>query len=41
MIRILIQLGLRSEELFVLRRDDVLGELLRIDEALVKEVGRR
>jgi integrase len=35
-IRILIQLGLRSEELFALRRDDVLGELLRIDEALVE-----
>ena len=34
-IRILIQLGLRSEELFALRRDDVLGDLLRIDEALV------
>lgn len=34
-IRILIQLGLRSEELFALRRDDVIGEVLRIDEALV------
>jgi integrase len=34
-IRILIQLGLRSEELFALRRDDVLGDVLRIDEALV------
>ncbi len=33
--RILIQLGLRSEELFALRRDDVLGDVLRIDEALV------
>ncbi len=36
MIRILIQLGLRSEELFALRRDDVLGDYLRIDEALVE-----
>jgi integrase len=35
-IRILIQLGLRSEELFALRRDDVLGDMLRIDEALVE-----
>ena len=34
-IRILIQLGLRSEELFALRRDDVMGDMLRIDEALV------
>ncbi len=34
-IRILIQLGLRSEELFALRRDDVLDDMLRIDEALV------
>ena len=33
--RILIQLGLRSEELFALRRDDVLGDALRIDEAIV------
>ena len=33
--RILIQLGLRSEELFALRRDDVIGETLRIDEAIV------
>ena len=33
--RILIQLGLRSEELFALRRDDVLGDVLRVDEALV------
>jgi integrase len=32
----LIQLGLRSEELFALRRDDVLGDMLRIDEALVE-----
>ena len=37
-IRILIQLGLRSEELFALRRDDVLGDALRIDEALVEGV---
>ena len=35
-IRILIQLGLRSEEIFALRRDDVLGDVLRIDEALVE-----
>jgi integrase len=34
-IRILIQLGLRSEELFALRRDDVIGDALRIDEAIV------
>ena len=34
-IRILIQLGLRSEELFALRRDDVIGDVLRIDEAIV------
>jgi integrase len=35
-IRILIQLGLRSEELFALRRDDVNGDMLRIDEAIVE-----
>lgn len=34
-LRVLIQLGLRSEELFALRRDDVIGDLLRIDEAIV------
>jgi len=34
-IRVLIQLGLRSEELFALRRDDLVGDLLSIDEALV------
>ncbi len=34
-IRILIQLGLWSEELFALRRDDVIGDVLRIDEAMV------
>ena len=34
-IRTMIQLGLRSEELFALRRDDVMGDMLRIDEALV------
>jgi integrase len=34
--RILIQLGLRSEELFALRRDDVIGDMLRIDEAIVE-----
>ncbi len=34
--RLLAQLGLRSEELFVLRRDDVLGGALVIDEAIVR-----
>jgi len=34
-IRIAIQLGLRPEELFALRRDDVQGDQLRIDEALI------
>jgi integrase len=34
-LRLLIQLGLRPEELFALRRDDLIGELLRIDEAIV------
>jgi integrase len=34
--RILIQLGLRSEELFALRRDGVIGDMLRIDEAIVE-----
>jgi integrase len=34
-IRILVQLGLRSEELFALRRDDVRGDELVIDEAMV------
>ncbi len=35
-LRILIQLGLRSEELFALRRNDVVGDTLRIDEAIVE-----
>lgn len=35
-LRILIQLGLRSEELFALRRDDLIGDTLRIDEAIVE-----
>jgi integrase len=35
-LRILIQLGLRSEELFALRRDDLMGDMLRIDEAIVE-----
>ena len=35
-LRIFIQLGLRSEELFALRRDDVIGDMLRIDEAIVE-----
>jgi integrase len=34
--RILIQLGLRSEELFALRRNDVIEDMLRIDEAIVE-----
>lgn len=34
--RLLAQLGLRSEELFVLRRDDVLVSALVIDEAIVR-----
>jgi integrase len=34
-VRIFVQLGLRPEELFGLRRDDVRGNQLRIDEALV------
>jgi integrase len=34
-IRLLIQLGLRSEELFALRRNDVQGSTLVIDEAIV------
>jgi integrase len=34
--RILIQLGLRPEELFALRADDVVGDTLRIDEAIVE-----
>ena len=36
MLRILIQLGLRSEELFALRRNDIDGDTLRIDEAIVE-----
>jgi integrase len=35
-VRMAIQLGLRPEELFALRRDDVQGEQLRIDEALIE-----
>jgi integrase len=34
--RILIRLGLRSEELFALRRNDGIDEMLRIDEAIVE-----
>lgn len=34
--RILIQLGLRPEELFALRCDDLIGDTLRIDEAIVE-----
>ena len=35
-VRMLVQLGLRPEELFAMRRDDVQGDQLRIDEALVE-----
>jgi integrase len=35
-VRMFIQLGPRPEELFALRRDDVQGDQLRIDEALVE-----
>jgi hypothetical protein len=31
-----IQLGLRPEELFALRRNDVQGDQLRVDEALIE-----
>jgi integrase len=34
--RILIQLGLRPEELFALRCNDLIGDTLRIDEAIVE-----
>jgi integrase len=40
-LRILIQLGLRSEELFALRRNDVIGDMLRIDEAIVEGASAR
>jgi integrase len=35
-LRIFIQLGLRPEEVFALRRNDVIGDQLRVDEALVE-----
>ena len=35
-VRMFIQLGLRPQELFALRRDDVKGEFIRIDEVLIK-----
>jgi integrase len=35
-VRMFIQLGLRPQELFALRRNDVQGELIRIDEVLIK-----
>jgi hypothetical protein len=35
-LRILMQLGLRPEELFGLRHNDVIGDSLRIDEAIVE-----
>ena len=34
-VRMFIQLGPRPEEMFALRRDDVQGDTLRIDEAIV------
>ena len=34
-IGILVQLGLRAEELFALRRNDIHGDRLRVDEAIV------
>lgn len=40
-VRMFIQLGLRPEEMFALRRDDVQGDRLRIDEALVEGQSRR
>ena len=35
-VRAFVQAGLRPEELFALRRDDVQGDRLRVDEALVE-----
>lgn len=35
-VRMFIQLGLRPQELFALRRNDVRGEFIRIDEVLIK-----
>jgi integrase len=35
-VRMFIQLGLRPKELFALRRDDVKGKFLRIDEVLIR-----
>ena len=35
-VRMFIQLGLRPQELFALRRNDVGGEFIRIDEVLIK-----
>jgi integrase len=35
-VRMAIQLGLRPEELFALRRNDVQGDQLRVDEALIE-----
>ena len=35
-LRMFIQLGLRPEELFALRRNDLVADQLRIDEALVE-----
>ena len=38
-VRMFIQLGLRPEEMFALRRDDVIGDQLRIDEAFLESDG--
>ena len=35
-VRMFVQLGLRPKELFALRRNDVNGEFIRIDEVLIK-----
>ena len=35
-VRTFVQLGLRPEELFALRHDDIQGDQLRVDEALVE-----
>lgn len=39
-VRMLIQLGLRSEELFALRKDDVGPDFIRVDELLRKAKSR-
>jgi integrase len=40
-VRMLIQLGLRSEELFALRKDDVGPDFIRVDELLRKAKSRK